>query len=292
MSHISPPGRRHSSRTTARRVLLADDARPQPVITVAVGGSLLRVQNAKYQAPERAGGKRGRITGFSNDSRRRLIDLMASINRQQAKRPPLFITLTYPATWPEDPAVWKGHLDTFLKRFGRRWPDAAAVWKLEFQARGAPHFHLMVFGVAFVAARWVAEAWADVVASADSRHRQAGTEVRRVRSWGGAMHYVAKYFSKATVENIPGHVGRYWGVHNREALPIELLAIPIGHGDFFRFRRVLLRFCISRFHAERDRTDRCEGRARFKPKIRSEYLGCKVYCDYPVMLQLLRSIGG
>jgi len=283
MSHISPPGREaHSTRTTARRILLASDTRPQPVITVAVGGSLLRVQNACYPAPERAGHKRGVVKQFSQDSRRRLTDLMASINRQRLASIPLFMTLTYPNDWPADPATWKGHLDALLKRLARRWPEASAIWRMEFQRRGAPHFHLLVFGVRFISAQWLARAWYHVVGSEDLRHLGAGTEVKRIKSWRGVLWYVAKYMCKAADGMPAGPVGRWWGVMNRECLPIDLLAIPVGHRDFFTFRRVLIRYCQAR--------RRQDPKQRYRPKVHSEYLGLKVFTEYPVMLQLLRAV--
>src|SRR5205823_1017705 len=130
---------------------------------------------------------RGQINGFSFAARRRLLRLCAEVDRRECRLLPLFVTLTYPSVWPADPADWKRQLDRFFHRLKRGWPDAAAIWRLEFQRRGAPHFHLLVFGLEFLPATWVAAAWYEIVGSGDLKHLQAGTQVVRVKSWRGVM---------------------------------------------------------------------------------------------------------
>jgi hypothetical protein len=110
------------------------------------------------------------------------------------------ITLTYPGDWvtvaPTAEMV-KRHLWALCKRYSRAWGEQLiGPWKLEFQARGAPHFHLsttppMGFttvtdpetgqGVEVDFRRWLSITWADVVAHPDPeerrKHRAAGTGV-------------------------------------------------------------------------------------------------------------------
>jgi hypothetical protein len=96
--------------------------------------------------------KRGDIRGFSDASRRRMLDLMAKIELSQV---PLFVTLTYPDTFPLYSEEFKRHLEVFCARLQRRWPEASVIWKLEFKERRsgenkgrvAPHYHLFVYGV-------------------------------------------------------------------------------------------------------------------------------------------------
>ena len=61
------------------------------------------------------------------------------------------ITLTYPAVWPGNGRLVKKQLRAFLKfavhNLFPRPEDAeriAYLWFLEFQARGAPHIHLLL----------------------------------------------------------------------------------------------------------------------------------------------------
>lgn len=97
----------------------------------------------------RAGVPRAKIGGFSRQSRRRLLYLLASID-QQASGLPLFVTLTHPGKdWEGYAEEMKRHLDNFHRWLSYRHPEASAFWRLEMQKRGAPHFHLLV-GVGFL----------------------------------------------------------------------------------------------------------------------------------------------
>lgn len=92
-----------------------------------------------------------KIGGWSSKSRARMVATMAELDLAplllQEGRPAM-VTLTYPGDWetvaPNGPKV-KAHLQSFFKRFERAWGIPwAGVWKLEFQRRGAPHFHLLM----------------------------------------------------------------------------------------------------------------------------------------------------
>ena len=57
---------------------------------------------------------------------------------------PLFITLTY-ADFTDDWKVWKWDWTIFLKALKRRVAGSAGLWRSEYQNRGGPHFHLLVW---------------------------------------------------------------------------------------------------------------------------------------------------
>jgi hypothetical protein len=206
-----------------------------------VGGGLVRLRGSG--SGRAGGGKRGKVGGFSRAARRRLLELLASLNRNALPFLPLFLTLTYPGEYSLNPADWKRDLDVFLKRLRRAYPDAAAVWKLEPQKRGAPHYHLLVFGVEQIPHSWLRQAWYEVVGSGDARHLLAGTRVERVKSWRGVMSYAAKYLGKVeTMAEWPDYVGRWWGVSGRGLLPILLYTQYLGRGAFYAFRRVMYHY--------------------------------------------------
>lgn len=93
----------------------------------------------------------GIIRGWSARSRARMVATMAELDLAPllwAEGEPAMITLTYPGDWetvaPNGPTV-KAHLRTFFERYKRAWGENwRGVWKMEFQRRGAPHFHLLM----------------------------------------------------------------------------------------------------------------------------------------------------
>lgn len=159
---------------------------------------------------------RGEISGFSRRSRSRLMRKLAKIDKTEL---PLFITLTYPDEFPTDSEIYKSDLEKFAKRMKYRFPKYADFWKLEFQKRGAPHFHLLVWGIP----KWhmkqlISYLWYKVVGSGDEKHLKAGTNVQRIRSWRGVMSYAAKYMTKLEAGHAEG-CGRFWGVHGSNCIP-------------------------------------------------------------------------
>jgi len=163
----------------------------------------------------------------------------------------LFVTLTYPRAYPGDWRQWKGQLHNWRKRLFTRCPRAAFVWKLEPQARGAPHFHLIIAGVPFLAKEWLSRSWYEVVGSGDPKHLAAGTNVQQVMSAKGVASYAAKYTAKA--EELPPDwqdgVGRWWGVYGRERLGIAWGFVPLSQREFWQACRWTYRLIGSRYRA-------------------------------------------
>jgi len=241
--HISPvrPGPSSHGPGDWEEYRDGDGLQRTPVLEFADGGEFAHVSIPRPASMPAPGGRRGSVKEFSHASRRRLQKTLASIDRSQMPRLPLFLTLTYPAKWTDDAALWKSHLDAFFKRLTRKLPDAAAVWKLEFQKRGAPHYHLLLFNCVYLSAKWVAEAWNEIIAPGDTDHLRAGTEVRRVKTWRGVASYAAKYMSKSEDLREHGKVGRYWGIHNRRALPINLVRAALSWLQAYTIRRTFYR---------------------------------------------------
>lgn len=211
-------------------------------VTVALGGLYVGTRKESVKLDPVGGGVRGRIAGFSRQSRRRLILLLAKL---RADVLPVFVTLTYPAEWPSDPAVWKRHLDTFDKRMAVRWPSSAFIWKLEAQKRGAPHYHLLVYGVPCgdELREWVAVNWYQVVDSGDIKHFYAGTSATEIRSYKGVISYAAKYMGK--ISDLPEewqNPGRVWGVRRKALLPhAEVVQVEVVDDNVHRLNRALRR---------------------------------------------------
>jgi hypothetical protein len=202
--------------------------RPLPTVTFYVGGSLLRFDSRLPVDPVdvQAGGadqpKRAEIVAFSEKSRQRLRLSLAKVDQSKCGRP-IFGTLTYPKEFPLDGETFKRHLKIFSQRFLRAFPSAGFHWKLEFQERGAPHFHPIFWNLDSECLDrfriWLALDWFEVVASGDGKHLVAGTSADLINSQFGIMRYVSGYVSDADQTKPGFKVGRYWGIVGRKNIP-------------------------------------------------------------------------
>jgi hypothetical protein len=87
---------------------------------------------------------------------------------------------------------------------------------------------------------WASLAWYKIVGSGDLNHFTAGVRVERVKSWGGVMHYCAKYMAKADAQFLSAvPYGRNWGIFNRVALPwAKIVEIDLDSDVGVRLRRI------------------------------------------------------
>lgn len=149
---------------------------------------------------------RGKVRGFSSASAKRLRFLI----RNTAELWTGMLTLTYPDWFPEDGPACKRHVNAFCQWLRRR--KIAYVWVLEFQERGAPHFHFLLSG--FVPKDAVARAWWEIVGTNQAEHLKAGTRIEAVKDAEQVGGYMAAYTSKLEQKTVPegfANVGRFWG---------------------------------------------------------------------------------
>ena len=214
-----------------RRTIKSHQAR-QVTLDVAIQGAAVKAKGKSTEGG--GGGERGQVLGFSDESRRRLGLLFATLPEDAIRRSN-FITLTLPdEALPMSGATFKRLLDVFGKRFLRRFPSAALIWKMEPQTRKSggligtvvPHLHLIAIGDTGSVAElrvWAAENWFKVVGTGLEKHLKAGTQV--IEAYGTARSiawYVSKYAGKRIEDELArafGWAGRYWGVIGRGNLP-------------------------------------------------------------------------
>jgi hypothetical protein len=210
--------------------------------------SQLKVHHDKNY-PNLGGGLRSPITTFSRKSRGRLLLRMAQIHDVREGH---FITLTYPGTYPSDPTIFKRDLKVWVQRLRRRYPDARAIWRLEFQRRGAPHYHMLVFGIpdrVCDVREWCALAWYKVVGSGDERHLRAGIRVDRIENRAHAMRYASKYCAKDGYQDLEGDYGRRWG-HCGKCDLSPISQTPLTWGQYTSIQRSILAWLNSRTGAD------------------------------------------
>jgi hypothetical protein len=122
--------------------------------------SLESLQLISEDAREKRRAKRSKIIKFSDKSAKRLRHTI----RNSEDTWKVFITLTYPDDFPCDGKETKTHLNAFLQYLRRK--EIKYVWVLEFQARGAPHYHIIASD--FIPKEELANSWYQIVGSGDA----------------------------------------------------------------------------------------------------------------------------
>lgn len=244
---------------------------------------------AAIQKLQTDGGKRGNVAGFSNASRKRMIDLMC---QQRHGAPKTFVSLTY-----ADEALfeitehgevirstnhhdWKNHVEILRKRIERKFEDMRAIWRIELKQRKsgrfagliAPHYHLLVWGLSpqtvvdhdgendVTFAEWMNQQWFDILETGLQKAFDHGTHISPVKSSRHAMFYVSKYVAKTEDEfNDQYEVGRRWGrIGQFQTFTTQV--ITLTEDELIQFRRLLRSWLKShgRDYAKRLRGSRLE----------------------------------
>jgi hypothetical protein len=220
-------------------------------VTSSVGGSVYTLSfedtTTKSQITLRrrcSGGIRDRVRDFSRESRTNLLRRLASINRgafKAFKGRMIFVTLTYPGEYPQDPVVCKRHLKALRKRLQREYKSFAAFWRMGIQMRGSWHFHLVLFVGASVGSlgelrHFISSSWYEVTGKISEGHLRAGTRVGAVKKWKQVTSCVERYMAKP--EEFPDglETGRIWGVWNEELIPVQWETAEVSLRDAFRIR--------------------------------------------------------
>lgn len=172
----------------------------------------------------RGGGERGEIEVFSAASRYRLFRQL----HQLEFRTVTFITLTYPNIYPENPRVYKANLKEWRRRFEKVYGKIPAIWRLEFQERGAPHFHVMYLDMGFVPVYDLCYLWKSVTHTYDMAHEVNGVDLKLITDNTQQRliaFYLSKYIAKVDSrgqKDAKKNVGRWWGKWNiADETPVE-----------------------------------------------------------------------
>ncbi len=218
------------------------------------------------------------IRNYSEKSRSNLHGRLLKVNWEDIDSDRIRIgTLTYPEHFPKNGETVKRHLRNLIKRlerYGDAFGGVTVVWKLEFQKRGAPHFHLLVVSKETMGLEglreWLAKNWAEVVnewtllESGLSReekeeqfkkHLQAGTELDGIKSKMGSMNYFSFYIGRGNEEKeiqqqVPEgfkKVGRWWGIcgDSDSMIPIRMEEREIPADVFDRLWEKMDRHLLS-----------------------------------------------
>lgn len=208
-------------------------ANPYPIGQV-VGVEIYR-QDVVVKRSGATGGSpdlcRGEIVEFTKRSRQRLAFIACNTDIEFTS----MITLTYPKEYPQDGQVVKRHFRAFLQALRRKVEHLFYLWFIEFQKRGAPHYHVLVRGLPVNddTKEWCSQTWYRICESGDEKHLRAGTRLEQVRKPGGARRYAVKYSFKMAQKRVPEayrNVGRFWG-HSKGVKPEAKAEIECNEDD-------------------------------------------------------------
>jgi hypothetical protein len=203
------------------------------VIVVEKQGAVVVAYNPLHRPSKKPKtAPRGTVTEFSRKSRRRMLLLL---NRCDYNCRVTFLTLTFHSS----PTVSQSNeaFKCFVKILRRRNPDVSAIWRREVQPlRGAIHFHLLLFRLAYWPQAEIQALWTRCTGEDRSI-----VDVRLVHSRKHALRYVSKYIAKPSepepltslelspyqaAEEKPS-IGRCWGYINLDGLPLAETTVII-----------------------------------------------------------------
>lgn len=188
-------------------------------IDVYDNGTVIVHRKQTCLTPPKSNFKRARIETLSSRARSRL----AFVCKETTVEFKSMMTLTYPAVYPKNGKETKKHLNSLLSTVRARYDRLDYLWFLEFQRRGAPHFHIAVSVEVEKEDRlWLAGAWSEVSCKigTDEDKFKSKAQHRRVKTWenirekDGFARYATKYALKPYQKSVPSDysdVGRFWG---------------------------------------------------------------------------------
>lgn len=206
------------------------------------------------------GGKRGSITQWTSASRLRWMRLLAKVQWSTLPQP-LWITLTYHGPdgyWPADPYR---HLHQWLQTIQSNHGPMHYVWRLQWQARGAPHFHLVLwppnssnFFCKRAYRQSLAYSWHEIADPTSKPHRTYGAKIEPLESYRHAARYIARYVAKESSQDVATGSARRWG-HSRNLPVANALVLESSLHTAQLIRRIVRRYVRSQAR-DRRRADR------------------------------------
>lgn len=160
-------------------------------------------------------GVRADIFQFSKESARRLLFVCRNSGYLIKSQ----ICLTFHEKWPLNGLVLKSALNNLLVQIRAQYPGVNYLWCLEFQKRGAPHFHLFtsipVTDKTFQP--FVTKKWLKITDETENaKCRWWHNRPENFFSWdmGSGGYIIKEYITKAEQKDVPEafhNVGRFWG---------------------------------------------------------------------------------
>lgn len=197
-----------------------------PVERLLVYPRAVKIVRPKSFCVPPVGGKKSSISSFSAASKKRL-RFTASNSTPLISQ----FCATYHETIVSDGRLLKKHLNRFLTQIRKHYPTAEYLWILEFQRRGAPHFHIFLTLPRGTEGLhdFLARTWNHIAEPDSKKHLRFHLDKKNFIDWSmGSGSYLCKYLDKEHQKAVPlnfSDIGRFWGNSRgivREPEPVEM----------------------------------------------------------------------
>lgn len=180
-------------------------------------------RRSKLPRKRLGGGTRTSVKPYSKSSIRKFVFFFRNIEPLRC-----WLTLTYPVEFPHQAAVIRDHRKKIC-----RWLTAhgiSYVWVIEFQKRGAPHFHLVLNSQPDRDA--LVSYWGSLASPSKSSKADKCVYLAPARSWDLTVRYFTKF--KPRQRSVPalieGELGRWWG-HTKDITADPILVLRSSDDD-------------------------------------------------------------
>lgn len=180
----------------------------------------VRMHGGPRQGPRRWT-SRGIITSFSPRSRRSLRFVAKNADAEWE----YIFTLTYPRDFPKDGQTGRRNREALLQAIRREYYKPKHIWVTQFQARGAPHLHILT--EVLIDEAWLLKTWSRIIGSQELDRL---VRVTHADNRDAAVRYIAKLHREDGQAIVPEgyeNVGRLWGCSRGLVKPKRTEVFPV-----------------------------------------------------------------
>lgn len=185
------------------------------------------------------------IKNFSQKSRQRLFQIFNKIN-YSSYGIPLFLSLTFHFDSPDTRKKIKLFLRNYLKRLFRALPPFDYIWKFEYQKRGIPHYHMILFPHSKTYKFDIDEVknicnkhWLELKPCKCEHCQEYAVNVIILETLKKSLSYIAKEIAKVSNEYLEHDLGRIWGT-SRDLRTNKIRTIEITTDEYEKFINIAI----------------------------------------------------
>jgi len=169
------------------------------------------------------------IKKFSEKSRKHLFNIFNCLEYSEYGIP-CFVSATWHYDAPSERTALKSDLEKFVKMLKRGLPEFHAIWKLEYQKRGAPHFHFILLPLEKTEKmytpereKFIKEKWLSLKKCKCKSCASYGIKTVNCETYRMSISYISKEIAKVENNYFDHDLGRIWGTSQNMRMNHKLL---------------------------------------------------------------------